>query len=95
MTLNLWIILVLLGIGSFFYSYLRLEKQKAAVMYIFSTLFLFISGISSFYLEVVTSSGVQAYTGNQIMGIILIPLALITAGFALSSLSEEAISFTR
>lgn len=91
MTITLWLILIILGFTTFFTAYLKYEKQKAAILYIFTILFWMISGVNSFYLEVVTETGIQSYHGNQIMGLILIPLALIAAGLAVSSLSEEAV----
>lgn len=90
MTLNLWTLLVMLGFLTFFLGYLKYEKQKAAILHIFSIMFFMISGVSSFYLEKVTETGVQAYHGNQIMGLILIPLALVAAGLAVSELTEES-----
>jgi len=92
MTITMWLILVVAGFLTFFYSYLNLDDEKAAVMYIFSTVFFMLSGANSFYLETVTSSGeIVSYSGNQLMGLILIPLSLVSAAFALSALTQKSV----
>lgn len=90
LTVNTWLLLVAAGMISFFLAYLKLDKDKAAISYIFSIMFFMVSGVSSFSLEYVTDSGVATTDANAVVGLILIPWALIAAGLALGELADEA-----
>lgn len=90
LTINTWLILLIAGFITFFLGFYKYENDKAAISYIFSDLFLFICAITSTHLQFVTDTGVQTTDANAIIGVILIPIALIAAVLAFYELSDEA-----
>jgi ABC-type transport system involved in cytochrome c biogenesis permease subunit len=86
-----WLLLLAVGFVTFFAGFFKYEAQKAAVSYLFSVVFFFLCGVTSVRLTYITDSGAEVYTGNAIVGLVLIPLALVAAGFAVDALTEQSI----
>lgn len=77
-TENVFILIMIMAYGSFFYNYLRGPRgTKGVGLYLFSTFWFIIVALTSVPVE------------NQAIGLISLPFAIISAAFALTGAAGE------